>query len=417
MVRLAIYSFALMMDTILSSVFFVCMVRLADMQASALAVASFMSVWAIAYMIASLTAGGLVTKHNAGWILVGSCVVSTIVSAGYVLIPGMAAMYLLGIVQGCATAFFFTPFQFFMKLLDENQKKSITHSTGLYTFSWSMGFALGPFIAGFLWVHFGWQSCHLVNGLLAVIMACGILRLKRFAEAAPTIQAAETPVADRYADMPDLAWMAWVFSGLGCAIMALVRSVFPSSAADFDISKPGQGTTLLILSATQALVGLSLGRGKMWMYKPIPIALFGLCGLAGLALFAAADSTLPFYLAAACFGVYSGAFYFYFVFHSLVHPTRAARYVSVNEAIVGLTSIGGPFVGGAIGDQFGLAAPYLAAMVVLATAIPLQAVWHNRSRQEVHTVPIVAPPRSRDRFSPGGVRLEQDAVTQPAETR
>jgi DHA1 family quinolone resistance protein-like MFS transporter len=394
MVRLAIYSFALMMDTILSSVFFVCMVRLADMQASALAVASFMSVWAIAYMIASLTAGGLVTKRNAGWILVGSCVVSTVVSAGYVLIPGMAAMYLLGIVQGCATAFFFTPFQFFMKLLDENQKKSITHSTGLYTFSWSMGFALGPFIAGFLWVHFGWQSCHLVNGLLAVIMACGIVRLKRFAEAAPTIQAAETPVADHYADMPDLAWMAWVFGGLGCAIMALIRSVFPSSAVAFDLSKPDQGTTFLILSVTQALVGLGLGRGRLWMYRPVPVALFGLWGLAGLGLFATADAAISFYLAAACFGVYSGAFYFYFVFHSLVHPTRAARYVSVNEAIVGLTSIGGPFIGGAIGDRFGLPASYLTAMVVLAMAITIQALRHARNMSAVRRASVLEPPKS-----------------------
>lgn len=394
MARLAIYSLPAMMDTILSSVLFVCMVRLADMNANALAVASFMSVWAIAYMIASLTAGGLVTRRNAGWILVASCTVSAGTSVGFVLIPGMTAMYLLGVLQGFATAFFFTPFQYFMKLLDENQKKSITHSTGLYTFSWSTGFALGPFIAGFLWVRFGWQVCHVVNGLLAVVMACGILRLKRFAEAAPSGRVAETPAVDRYADMPDLAWMAWVFSGLGCAIVALVRSVFPSSAVAFDLSKPAQGTTFLILSATQALVGLGLGRGKLWMYRPAPIFLFGLCGLAGLVLFAVADSTTAFYLAAACFGVYSGAFYFYFVFHSLVHPTRAARYVSVNEAIVGLTSIGGPFIGGAIGDHFGLPASYMTAMVVLAMAITIQALQHARKMSALRRASVLEPLKS-----------------------
>lgn len=394
MARLAIYSLPAMMDTILSSVLFVCMVRLADMNANALVVASFMSVWAIAYMIASLTAGGLVTRRNAGWILVGSCTVSAVTSVGFVLIPGMTAMYLLGVVQGFATAFFFTPFQYFMKLLDENQKKTITHSTGLYTFSWSTGFALGPFIAGFLWARFGWQSCHLINGLLAVVMACGILRLKRFAEAAPSGRVAETRAVDRYADMPDLAWMAWVFSGLGCAIIALVRSVFPSSAVAFDLSKPAQGTTFLILSATQALVGLGLGRGKLWMYRPAPIVLFGLCGLTGLGLFAVADSTIAFYLAAACFGVYSGAFYFYFVFHSLVHPTRAARYVSVNEAIVGLTSIGGPFIGGAIGDHFGLPASYMTAMVVLAMAITIQALQHARNMSAVRRASVLEPLKS-----------------------
>ena len=115
----------------------------------------------------------------------------------------------------------------------------------------------------------------------AVIMAIGILRLKHLAETVPDSRIDAPPVVDEYADMPDLAWMAWVFSGLGCAIVSLIRSVFPSSAVEFDISKPGQGTALLILSAVQALVGLGLGRGRWWMYRPLPIVLFGVCGMAG----------------------------------------------------------------------------------------------------------------------------------------
>jgi len=377
MIRLVIYSFAAAMDVILSSTIFVCMVRLADMKASALAVASLMPVWACAYMTASLVAGRLVTRRNAGWILIGSCAVSAALSAGYVLLPGVKAMYLLGIIQGAATASFFTPFQYFMKLLDASRNKSITRSTGLYTFSWSMGYACGPFIAGFLWQNVSWQSCHVFNGVLAVVMAGGILRLKHLAETAPADRINEPSVVDSYADMPDLAWMAWVFSGLGCAIVSLIRSVFPSSAAEYAISKPGQGTALMVLSAVQALVGLGLGRGRWWMYRPLPVILFALCGMAGLALFAVARDTLVFCLAGACFGIYSGAFFFYFVFHSLVHPTRAARYVSVNEAIVGLTSIAGPFIGGALGDRFSLSTPYLAALVVLAVAVQIQALIHR----------------------------------------
>jgi MFS family permease len=395
MVRLAVYSFAAVMDVILSSAIFVCMVRLADMKASALVVASLMPVWAFAYMVSSLVAGGLVTRRNAGWILIGSCVVSVALSAGYILVPGVKAMYVLGAIQGCATAFFFTPFQYFMKLLDANQDKSITHSTGLYTFSWSMGYAFGPFIAGFLWQNVSWQSCHVFNGILAVLMSIGILRLKHLTESAPDRPADEPPVVDEYADMPDLAWMAWVFGGLGCAIMALIRSLFPSSAAAFGISKPGQGTALLVLSTVQALVGLGLGRGRWWMYRPLPIILFGVCGMAGLGLFAVAGSTLSFCLAAACFGIYSGSFFFYFVFHSLVHPTRAARYVSVNEAIVGLTSIVGPFIGGALADHFGLAVPYLAALVALAVAVQVQAAIHRKNRAVRHGAFPVQIPQSK----------------------
>jgi predicted MFS family arabinose efflux permease len=130
----------------------------------------------------------------------------------------------------------------------------------------------------------------------------------------------------------------------------------------------------------QALVGLGLGRGRWWMYRPGAILGFGLFGVVGLGLFAAARSPGVYFLGAALFGVYSGSFYYYFVFHSLVHPTRSAHYVSINEAVVGLTSVAGPFIGGAIADRCGIWTPYLASTGVLAVAIMVQAAFHRRHR-------------------------------------
>jgi predicted MFS family arabinose efflux permease len=398
MVRLTVYSFATLMDVVLSAVLFVCMVRLADMRASAQAVASMMLIWAAVYMVSSLAAGHVVTRRNAAWILIASCAATILLAAGFLAFPERRAMYGLMALQGGTTAFFFAPFQVFMKLVDQGQNKSVAHSTGLYTFSWSMGYAIGPFVAGYLFAHLGWQTCHVFNGIVAAAIAIGVYRLKHHADVQPSSQpgddqtrgapaTAPGPVAIPTADaapagMPDLAWMAWVFGGIGCVIVAVIRSIFPSSGAAYNISKPDQGSILCIFSAVQAVVGLSLGRGGHWVYRPLPILGFSLFGITGLALFGIARGPGLFFAAAALVGVYSGSFYFYFVYHSLVHPERSARYVSINESIVGLASIVGPLVGGYVADRFELSTPYLGAMGLLAIGVLVQAAIHRHHTRQ-----------------------------------
>lgn len=384
MIRLVVYSFPAAMDVVLSAALFVCMVRVAETHASAKAVAVFMPIWALVYMLSSLTAGHIVTRRNAARLLIAACIGTGALSVGFVLSPNLAAMYVLVAMLGVTTAFFFTPFQVFMKLVDAGRNKGISHSTGLYTFAWSSGYALGPFIAGYLWDRAGWQGCHIFNGIVTALIAVGVHLLKHHADFATTAcrdDSAPPPRQAEYAAMPDLAWMAWVFGGAGCLVIALIRGVFPSSGAAYGIPKPEQGTILFTLSAMQAVVGLALSRSRGWMYRPGPVLAFGLFGVAGLALLYNARHPAMFLLGAGCFGVYSGSFFFYFVFHSLVHPTRSGRYVSINEAVVGMTSIAGPFLGGSVADRHGLPASYLAGLIIVVIAVAAQVRIHQTQRR------------------------------------
>ena len=65
---------------------------------------------------------------------------------------------------------------------------------------------------------------------------------------------------------------------LGDPLIHLVRN-----AADHGIEsgedrlaagKPAQGTVFFLVSVAQALTGLALCRGRRWMYRPLPLALF-----------------------------------------------------------------------------------------------------------------------------------------------
>ena len=279
--------------------------------------------------------------------------------------------------------------------------------SGRYTCSWSSGYAIGPFLAGFLWGHLGWSGCHLLNAAACVVIAVAIYVIHRHIHSTHPVDAPAglipdaVPVASEYAGKPDLAWMSWVFGGIGCIAVLMIRGLFASSGEEFAIPKFEQGIILGVLSGVQALVGLALGLGRWWMYRPLPILGFGLCGTAGMVVFALSKTTTGFIIAAVLFGIYSGSFFFYFVFHSLVHPERAAGYVSINEAVVGLTGIIGPLAGGLLADGFTLPTSYMAAAGLVLAGIVTQSMYHARLERRppvlpnVNACPAVVPERVR----------------------
>ena len=90
-------------------------------------------------------------------------------------------------------------------------------------------------------------------------------------------------------------------------------------------------------------------------------------------LFWCGTSTWVFYLGAFIFGIYASGFYFYLVFHSLVHPEKSGRYVAWNEVVVGVTGIIAPMAGGFLVDQTGNRnLPFIIAAVFIICAIAVQ---------------------------------------------
>lgn len=373
MIRFLIYFFPAMMDMVIGSVFFVTAVRYSESGASSLTVTGVMATWAFIYSICSIAAGRVVNHSNAAKIIILSGTLTTMVSLAYIAVPSLGAQYLWTALMGVATAFFFTPFQVFMKSLEHGEEGSVVRPTALYTFSWSFGMACGPFICGYVWPNFGWQWCYALNAMLGLVVAFGIWTLNKYARQHQKIDCGRVVKSSRgedYSKMPDLVWLGWLAAGIGCITVAVVRTLFPVKAAMLDLSKTDQGVILAIVSFTQAFIGLAFIRSKFWMYRPIPVAAFSLSGLVGLLLFGFGTTAGTFYLAALFYGIYSGMFFFYLVFHGLVHPTKSSRYVAMNEAVVGITSIIGPIAGGFIADKTNSNIPfYVVGILVLLVAI------------------------------------------------
>ena len=362
-----------MIDVVIGSVFFVCEKRLVDSGASLVMLTAVIPAWAGPYTVCSLIIGRFVTSRNAASFILAGCLLAAAVSFGLSLWPNFGVMYALVVILSVATSMFFTPFQIFMKQVASGRPQGVVRSTSLYTLAWSLGIAAGPFIGGFIYELFGWRWCFRVDVLFALATAAGILMLRHHAHGHPKQALPEAPtVVDRYAAMPDLAWLGWICSGVGCAAIQVIFATFPMQAERFGVPTEQQGMIIATMYVTQGLVGLALFFSKRWMYQPVKPALFGLCGIAALVLLAVGQNAGCFFLAVICFGIYSGSFYFYLVFHSLVHPALSPRYISINEAVVGVMGVFGPLMAGQVGKYFGLSVPYYTTAALIAAAVIFQ---------------------------------------------
>jgi DHA1 family quinolone resistance protein-like MFS transporter len=358
--------------------------------ASASLVANTLTTWSVVYLLACPVIGRFVTKPNAANLMLASMIGAGAIGLLFIVAPGVIGIYVLMALAGVSAALFFIPFQVFMKAVDGVDNKPIAFSTGMYTFAWSFGFALGPFISGLLMdagtvlpdgSKTGWKYACYFAALASVAAAAGIYRLKHLAHSQPAAagQAPAAPAATKYARQPDLAWLGWVGGGAGVILIAIVRAVFPSrSENELHLAQSTLGVVFFLVSLAQALTGLALCRSRYWMYRPSAVAAFGAFGMAGLLALGFGHEPWLLCLGGALFGVYSGSFFFYLVFHALVHPERSSHYVAINEALVGVCSMVGAAAGGWVADVCGFGALYAGGVGLLVLTLAFQGVVHRR---------------------------------------
>jgi MFS family permease len=382
-----IYVLPAAVDLVLGIVLFVATLRAAQMGGETLRSAAVLTVWSLAYVVAVPIVGRIVKPANASRFVMGGICMFAAACGLLALVSSFVLMLILVGAIGVAAALFFPPFQVFMKDVDAAGGRSLAASTGLYTFAWSAGYACGPLVSGFLMQlggAQGWRLAYILGAGVCVLLTIVLVRLDRSRAHKPSASVSDPdPVAvdTTYAAKLDLAWLGWIAAGAGLIAVSMIRSIFPARALGVLRFPEGSvGALFFTLSATQALAGLALARSRTWMYRPLPVAGFALVGLAGILCFGL-GSTLPVLLAGAVLaGVYIGSFYFFLVFHALVHPSRAARHVSVNELVVGATGFLAPLAAGSAADLYGFRVPFLAACGLILAVTVFQAWVLGRKR-------------------------------------
>lgn len=371
---------------------FINAVRLSQQGASATVVANTVTLWSLVYLVACPILGKIVTATNASRLMVAAMAGLALIGLLFTFVLSITGVYILMALAGIATALFFLPFQVFMKAVDGANNKPLTYSTGLYTFAWSMGFAVGPFISGILMElgtstpgggNTGWKyACYFAAGVSA-LTGMVIFFLRNITRSRPLpiteykIEPAPAPVD--YSNMPDLAWLGWISAGVGVIVITFVRAVFPvRGETSLHLTQSFLGVLFFLVSLAQALTGLALCRGRFWMYRASSVAAFGILGIVGILFFGFSQNHLMLCIGALLFGVYSGSFFFYLVFHALVHPQRSSQYVAINETSVGICSMLGAMLGGYLADRFGFGVLYAFGATIILLANILQVIIHRR---------------------------------------
>ncbi len=370
------YIFPILINIMNGGMFFITAQRFAEAHASKMLITGTMVMWAFMYSVTSLVVGRFVTEARSAKMI---CVASLMLMGtmiGAIVMPSLNMQFAWMAGLGISGALYCTAFQVFMKCLEKGQANGLVRSTALYTAAWSLGLGLGPFIFGVM----DWRISYGINAAFAMLISIGVMLIDRYCrgnEEAPVQQnqaqdIAENSVEPLYRGRPNLVVMGWIGGFLGTFTISILRTMEPARAVELGLSRFNSAMVLAMVSYVQALMGLMLIRGKLWMYNRLPLLLTGLCGAIGFLGVGYLHSLPLLYLSTILYGIFSCAFYFRFVFLALVHPTKGGFYVSINEAMVGISSTVAPFCAGLMSKCLDISGIFACCAVIVGISTVVQ---------------------------------------------
>ncbi len=393
--RILFYLLPALMNITTGLLFFVSAKRTADSGASSYMVALTMVAWALFYATTSFLAGFVINKRNAMRFLMGSQLILLAALCGLAFAGSLHLQFLWLSCVGAGGAMFFTSFQSVIKILSraEYALDAMVKNSAVYTFSWSTGLALGPFIAAFVWGLFdatdGWRYCYFIAILLQLLVAAGVavvahsVRRRRLAEPeAGEAGEGQPEIPEEQRNLPDLMAAGWWLQGLGYIAVAMMRTYLPDYCTkELAMSTFHQGIVMSLVSFAQAFAGLACYSARRWPYRPWVIGAVSVAAAGAFLVFAFTGVWQLYALAAVMLGVFSGMMCFTATFHALVNPLKSARYVAVNEMLVGIGSVGAPMLGGLLASHCSVLAPFFCclACLLLCAAIYGRYTWRPQN--------------------------------------
>ena len=381
MLRFIPYIFPILVNYVLGGMFFITSLRCSLASAPGWVVGATTSTWALIYSIVSFLMSSRVTAGNAAKLIITGGLLITLSSLGFLLFSGVYTQFVWIFIAGAAGAIYCTSFQIFAKAIEKDQNAGVSRASGLYTASWSIGMATGPFIFGVLPV----EASFMINAVIGLMIAAGIFLISRKVELQDNAvrSAADSKPVVQQPSKPDMVLAGWIIGGVGTITVFVLRTLVPYRAALLDFSRADAGSVLAIVSYTQAAAALLLMLSKDFMYRIIPVIAAGTAGIISLLILGFCNSLAAFIFAAVLYGCYSGYVYFMFVYHSLISPSKSTRYVAINEMIVGITGTVGPFAGGLMSSPQNSGTAFLAAACICAASVAASVIYFAKNGQKL----------------------------------
>ena len=388
--KFVIYLFPVLINFVVSGVFFYVNQRFVDAGVSKLLTAMVVPTWAITYCVSSGVIGKVVNARNAAKLIICGGTIIAASSLGFIFLDALIWLLIWTGILGIGFGFYCSPFQVMCREMEKGSSSGVAMATGKYTCAWSLGFAAGAVTFGMFNYTMAFVLCFIVGVFVAVGVAVIDHKLKRMPAESNVIEVEAAPVEltnEAENGLPDYAWLGWIIGGIVSFAVNQLRSMLQSHGAELCLpnAKETMALTLMMVSVVQGVFALFLVKSRVWVYKSFPILLMGLVGALSMAGFCFANARGGFLLTAVFYGIYSGCGYFIFVFYALSNPVKAGRNAAFNEISVSIASISGPLLGGMLAQSTALSwSPFAMASgsIVLATIFHLVVFALDKRRKK-----------------------------------
>lgn len=378
MSNFVIYFFPFVMDIVVAMLLFVGRHSLAMAGASPEVVGSIPLFYGLGYFLAGPVMRIIIRREIAKIQMLGAIAAITAFSLMLAGTESIWAIRLLFFVIPVSMSLFFNAFQAFMLGHSGGIDRPLGVTICLYTFAWSLGFALGPFVSGLLGDYLSWAQMYVVAAGFTLFTGVAVALFNPGA----TGQAAEKPSASPRNSLPLLYVPGWMGMLTGLIGWVIIATYWPVIAAAAGISGHVKGYVEFAFAAAQSVTALILILFPDWQRKILTLPMFGAFGVSALLLFGASTAAFGYICAASLMGVFTGSAFLFSVYHCMVDDDNASRRVAINEMMVGLAYVLGPAVaallhveGVPFSYSLNLAAGMIAGMVAVQT---LTAFWISR---------------------------------------
>lgn len=378
-----IYSYPFLVDIVVALLLFVGRHSLASRGLPEGTVGSVLLFYGVGYCGASLFMRHVVRPRLAKVQMVGALLVVVATCLALAQIEPVLGIQALFCVVPIAISLFFNSFQSYMLGVTAEARRPLAAMAGHYTFSWSLGYALGPLVSGASRAYMEWAQVYYLAAALTAAVAVLVALYRPYRP--PAGEADEPRPQPVRAAGRSLIGPAWLGVALGWIGWNAVSTYWPVQAAQVGFSAGIKGGVEFAFAVAQSLGALALTWMGAWHHRPLVLPLLGGLGVAGLLVLGTAAAPLTFMIAAVLLGLYTSSAFSFMVYHSMYDADRVVKRVSYNETVVGLSFLVAPVLASVLhpnGEPFGPS--YVALAGMLAVGVAAQTWWartaHGRHR-------------------------------------
>lgn len=318
--------------------------------------------YAVLHVLLSVPSGRLADRYGRGRFIVLGFVLTACAFVLYSRASTMTWLLATRLLQGAAEAPIWVNAQ--SAVAEFSNEFGRGRAMGLYGVSWAAGFAIGPFVGGYIYEVLGPLRTFL-SGAALISVAAAMIVGAPFQK--PAMKFGKAPLRG----LLSTCWIGLIYYG----VVAIIFTLFPAHARQLDISEFQIGILLALFGGVRAVLLLPLGMlSDRFGIKPV--VLFGISLLAMSVGAMALTAQYPMFVVIIVFLAVSEAITYPAMMNAVSRVGGGKNRGYVFGVFNSIATIGWgllPGMGGVIADAFGPKTPYL--MCALAASATAAFVW------------------------------------------